>query len=141
MFRLLIVLMFLPLTLYAEVRTPQHKSNFTMWYARFIYEFQGNNWAQMNKYETKNTKCGFGPGEEGVGCIEKVYRPNHQCINEMLFSLKQGCKIQSGRNELSCISPPQWADQSIIILGPRASFTYNTETNTMSVNSLICGGD
>ena len=141
MYRLLIVVMFLPRTLHAEVMPPQHKGEFTMRYAQFIYELQGNHWGQMKKYETNNTKCGFGHGEEGAGCIERVYRNNQQCISDVLFSLKQGCKMQPSQNGMSCISPPQWADQSVIILGSRASFTYNAEKDTISVNYLICGGD
>ena len=141
MLRLLIVVMLLPLALQAEAKPPQYKGEFTMLYAQFIYEFQSKYWEQMTKYETNNTKCGFGPGEEGIGCIEKVYRNNQECMNEVLFSLKQGCKRYPSQNELSCTSPPQWSDQSIIILGARASFTYNTENDTISVNHLICGGD
>lgn len=141
MFRLTLVLMLLPLAFPAKANPPQYKGEFTMRYAQFIYEFQSKNWRQMKKYETKNTKCGFGPGEEGIGCIEKVYRNNEECMSEVLFSLKQGCKRHPSQNGLSYTSPPQWIDQSMIILGSRASFTYNTEKDTLSVNHLICGGD
>ncbi|MCI5141916.1 MAG: hypothetical protein D3909_09370 [Candidatus Electrothrix sp. ATG1] len=141
MFRLLLMVMLLPLTLQAKENPPQHRGEFTMRYAQFIHEFQGRHWQQMKKYETEITKCGFGPGKEGIGCIEKVYSNNHECINEVLFSLKQGCKVHNSKGEILCISPPQWNDQSIIILGARASFTYNAEKDTISVNHLICGGD
>lgn len=141
MFRLLIVVMLLPLTLQAKENSLQYRGEFIMSYAQFIHEFQSHHWHQMKKYETKATKCGFGPGEEGLGCIEKVYSNNNECINEVVFSLKQGCRIHNSQSELSCTSPPQWNDQSIIILGARASFTYNSEKDTISVTYLICGGD
>ncbi len=141
MFRLLLVVILLPLTLQAKETPPQYRGEFTMRYAQFIHEFRGRDWQHMKKYETETTKCGLGPGEEGIGCIEKVYSKNHECISEVLFALKQGCKIHNSKGEILCISPPQWNDQSIIILGARASLTYNAEKNIISVNHLICGGD
>ncbi len=142
MIRLFIVVaMLLPLTLHANDDLLQHRSGFVMRYSQFIHEFQGKNWDRMRKYETKNTKCGFGPGEEGIGCIEKVYSNRHECIDKILFSLNQGCKLHESQSELSCTSPPQWLDQSIIIFGARASFTYNAEKDSILVKSLICGGD
>ena len=139
--RLFIVLALAPLFANAEQSQSQVKESFTMLYAQFISEFQSKNWAQITKHEKKSTKCGFGPGEEGIGCIKNLYSANESCMEKMLFSLKQGCIINSNNNVLSCTSPPQWANKSIIILGARSSFTFNAENKTMSVNSFICGGD
>ena len=91
--RLIIVLALLPFFTHAEQSQLHFKGDFTMKYAQFIHEFKSKSWAEMTKYENKNTKCGFGPSEEGVGCIEKHYSGNENCIEEMLFSLRQGCKI------------------------------------------------
>ena len=139
--RLIIMLALLPLFAHAESRQTQIKGDFTMKYAQFIHAFQSKNWAQLTKYETKGTKCGFGPGEEGVGCIERRFASNERCIEEMLFSLKQGCKVTTNDSNMSCTSPPQWVEDSIIILGARASFTYDVKSKSIYVNHFICGGD
>ena len=139
--RIMIALVLLPLFAHAESSQSEVKGDFTIKYAQFIYEFQSKNWARMTKYEKTGTKCGFGPGEEGIGCIERRYASNDSCIEEMLFSLKQGCKITTNHTNMSCTSPPQWADDSIITLSARASFTYDVKSKSISVNHFICGGD
>jgi len=112
-YRLLLVLMSLPLVVHAEMNTPQHKSDFTMKYAQFIFAFEYENWNQVSKFENSKTKCGFGPGEEGIGCIEKKYSSDEKCMKDVLFALNQGCRIDSTQKDYSCTSPPQWGSEPI----------------------------
>ncbi len=102
---------------------------------------QSKNWDRISKFETKLTKCGFGPEESGLGCIKNAIHIDKQCVDKMLLVLKKGCKIDKGHGYLSCTSPPQWLDESILIFGARASFSFDPKSQSVIINHFICGGD
>ena len=138
---LLILIIFLPLTVLADDKSRSLKTEFTMQYGEFVAAVETKDWKRIATFESKTIKCGFGPGEEGPGCINKVLTRNDGCLDKILFVLKQGCKIKSSLKSLSCTSPPQWADESIIIMGARIRLNFDRENKRMLVSHLICGGD
>lgn len=138
---LLILIILLPLTVLAVDKTQSLKTEFTMQYGEFIAAVETKDWRRIATFESKTIKCGFGPEEEGPGCMKKVLSRNNGCLDEILFVLKQGCKINSSLGSLSCTSPPQWADESIIIMGARVRLNFNRKSKRMLVSHLICGGD
>jgi len=139
--RLIITILFLPIFANATEDMENYKDEIRWGFSGFIQSFQSKNWSRISEYETKATKCGFGPKEEGIGCIRNAIIRSETCVTDMLFSLKQGCKFSRNKNIISCTSPPQWHDESIIILGARASFEFNMKNKKISVNQFICGGD
>lgn len=141
MIRLFVLLILFPILAHGETDTLDYKDAFRWAYIDFIQALSSNNWDRISELETKLTKCGFGPGEEGDGCIKRVIESNNKCLEDMLFSLKQGCKIKQSGINVSCISPPQFTDEAILISGARASFSFNQNANKLIVDSFICGGD
>ncbi len=141
MVKLIITLLLLPILANATEGLEKHKDELRWGFSDFVQSLQSKNWDQISKFETKVTKCGFGPDEEGLGCIRKAIHIDKQCADKMLFVLKLGCKIEKTHEYLSCASPPQWLDESIITLGARASFSFNLKSKSVVVNHFICGGD
>lgn len=107
-------------------------------YAELVYAIDKNNFSHLEKLETPLTKCGFGPGEEGNGCLRRILDSRQGCKNEVLLALKQGCAM-SGDNE--CTAPPQAADASILYVGPRIHLAFSPDGNTITIISLLCGSD
>ncbi|XCN71784.1 MAG: hypothetical protein Q3M24_15910 [Candidatus Electrothrix aestuarii] len=111
-------------------------------YSEFIQVFGEKNWDAVCRFVSDTTKAGFGPNQEGCAGVKRVYNKDHHCWDEMMFALRQGCKVTSSDEAITCVAPPQWADESIVVyLGARAGFTYNRKTGTLNATSLICGGD
>lgn len=141
MYRILFLLLFFPYITMAGDRTESFKTEFRWQYGSLFHMIETGSWAEVSKLESAHVKCGFGPGEDGKGCIKRVYGSNSSCVNKLLFALRQGCRIKNESNTLSCVSPPQWEDENIIILGSRASFSFNSVTQKIQIDSLICDGD
>jgi len=139
--KLLILAILFPFILQAE-ESPQLVNEEFMWkYAEFMELVRTKNWEGISAFERENTKCGFGPGQEGVGCIQKVINRRERCRADILFSLKQGCKVTHNNDVVSCVSPPQWGDESVIILGGRVSLVFDIRNKKTFVSHFICGGD
>ena len=101
-----------------------------------------NAWDQLKQYETEMTKCGFGPNQEGLGCIKNLMQNSRSCKAEILFALKQGCHIVKGKDQIECVSPPQFLNSSVVIPSTaRVRFRYNIANEKVSIRSFICGGD
>lgn len=110
-------------------------------YAEFVHAFGEKNWNGVCRFVSSSTKAGFGPNEEGCTGVKRMYSQNSQCWDEMMFALRQGCKITSSGESITCVAPPQLSDESVVYLGARAGFTYNQKTEELIATSLICGGD
>ncbi|BCB71492.1 hypothetical protein HMEPL2_18430 [Vreelandella aquamarina] len=107
-------------------------------YAELIHALDGGGIAYLEKLETPSTKCGFGPGEEGAGCVRRTLESNQACKKELVFALKQGCAMVGSSQ---CISPPQAADAKILYAGPKIQLTFAEGGKSMAIASLVCGGD
>ena len=116
----------------------QDREMLTFRYAEFVGAFRGKNWNHVCTFVTDETKAGFGPGQMGCAGVKAVFAENEQCWEDMLFALRQGCRIS--RSAEACSSPPQLSDE-VAHLGARAFFSYNKEDDLLKANSLICGGD
>lgn len=141
MYRLFILLVLLPCIAPAETISERDRLEFTVRYAGFIEILQSGAWNALSTYESSDTKCGFGPGQHGPGCIRKAVAANRGCMEDMLLSLKQGCKISVHGAAVSCQSPPQWGNDSIIMPGARAGFIYQKDMRSIKITHFICGGD
>ena len=139
--KLLVLIILFPLMLQAEESSKLVNNEFMWKYAEFMELVRAENWEGISAFERENTKCGFGQGEEGVGCIKKTINSRETCKADILFSLKQGCKMTHNNDVVSCVSPPQWGDESVIILGGRVSLVFNIKNKQTSVSHFICGGD
>jgi hypothetical protein len=98
----------------------------------------GGNIGYLAALETDATKCGFGPGEEGMGCISRMMEENKACKEEVVIALKQGCAM-IGTSE--CVSPPQVVDSKILYAGPRIHLAFAENGKSLTALSLLCGGD
>ena|GEM_PF-1094445 len=107
-------------------------------YAEFVGAFRAKNWEHVCRFVTDKTKAGFGPGQMGCAGVKAVFSEDEQCWEDMLFSLRQGCRISRGA--AGCSAPPQLNDD-VAYLGARAFFSYDKEDDRLKAHSLICGGD
>lgn len=107
-------------------------------YAELIHALNGGNTDSLSALETRLTKCGFGPGEEGTGCVKRILESHRTCKKEVVQALKQGCAM-TGDN--ACVSPPQAASTDILYAGPRIHLDFAADGKSMTIASLICGGD
>lgn len=111
-------------------------------FSRLVYLIKHNAWQELKEYESKNIKCGFGPGEEGYGCIEKMMKNDLECKREVLFALEQGCHFEQREGGASCLAPPQYSDPKVLMpLNSRVSLRYAKETSKVTIDFMICGGD
>ena len=118
------------------------KDIFRFEYAHIVHLVEQDAWDQLKQYETEMTKCGFGPNQEGLGCIKNLMQNSRSCKTEILFALKQGCHIVKGKDQIECVSPPQFLNSSVVIPSTaRVRFRYNIANEKVSIRSFICGGD
>lgn len=106
-------------------------------YAELVNALESGGAAYLEKLGTTTTKCGFGPGEEGAGCIKRTLKSNPFCKEELLLAFKQGCTMLEANK---CISPPQAGNDDILYPGPRIVIAF-TDDKSVVVSSLACGGD
>lgn len=107
-------------------------------YAELIHALDEKAIGSLAALENQATRCGFGPGEEGIGCIRRIMENNQICKKEVVLALKQGCAMV-GTDE--CVSPPQAADANILYAGPRIHLAFAENGKSLTVVSLVCGGD
>ncbi len=107
-------------------------------FAELVHALDGGGITYLEKLGTPSTKCGFGPGEEGPGCIRRILESNQACKKELMSALKQGCAMVGSSQ---CISPPQAADGKILYAGPRIQLAFAEDSKSMAITSLVCGGD
>lgn len=107
-------------------------------YAELVHALDGDNIDYVASLGSRSTKCGFGPGEEGKGCVRRVLETRQACRKEVLLALKQGCAMTGNRE---CISPPQAADAGILYVGPRVHLSFSEDGRSMTIASMVCGGD
>lgn len=107
-------------------------------YAELVHALDGNNIDHVEGLATRFTKCGFGPGEEGKGCVRRVLETDQSCKKEVLRALKQGCAM-AGNGK--CIAPPQAVDGDILYVGPRIHLAFSEDGSSMAIMSMVCGGD
>jgi len=120
----------------------EFKDEFALEYAKIIGLIESNSWEELKNYESKKTKCGFGPNEEGLGCIENLLANNKQCKDKILFALYQGCKVVRGNKQTNCFAPPQSKDPDVIFpLQARVILSYESSVSQVTIDSMICGGD
>jgi hypothetical protein len=106
-------------------------------YAVFVSALESGGVAYLGKLGIKTTKCGFGPGEEGTGCIKRTLESNPVCKEDLVLALKQGCAMLGADK---CISPPQAGNKDILYPGPRIVISF-TDYKSVVISSLACGGD
>ena len=109
-------------------------------YSDFTSNFAQQNWQGVYPYIRDDSKIGFG-GETGISGLKQIYGDGGQCFKDMVPALKQGCKKRQQGPDPGCDAPPQWSDPSVIYLGARAGFSYDTKRHKWRVTYLICGGD
>lgn len=107
-------------------------------YAELIHALDGDNVVHLEGLTTPFTKCGFGPGEEGLGCVKRVLGSNQTCKKEVVRALKQGCAMVGST---ACVSPPQAANAEILYAGPRIHLAFAESGKSITITSLVCGGD
>lgn len=107
-------------------------------YAELMNSLEMGSATYLEKLETDTTKCGFGPNEEGTGCIKRALDSNPDCQEELVLALKQGCAME-GSNK--CISPPQASNSNILYSGPRIILAFGDDVDSVSVSSIACSGD
>ncbi|MCI5211762.1 MAG: hypothetical protein D3910_23950 [Candidatus Electrothrix sp. ATG2] len=115
--------------------------NLSWKYAEFVHAFGEKDWTTVCRFVSSATKAGFGPNEEGCTGVMRVYGKDNQCWYEIMFALRQGCKVTSSGGNITCVAPPQWVDESVVYLGARAGFAYDLKTDKLTATYLICGGD
>jgi len=136
------LLFVLPIILISSAWAYEFKDSFSAEYAQIIELIESNSWKEIEDYESENIKCGFGPNEEGPGCIENLLSNNHQCKEKILFALYQGCKLVHESKQTKCFSPPQSKDQDIIFPPlARVVFRFESSNSQVTIDSMICGGD
>lgn len=121
-----------------SAQVPGNESEMPWTYAEFVHALRGQDFSHLETLATDLTKCGFGPGQEGKGCIGRLMESDQSCRAEVLSAVNQGCAMV-GDNE--CIAPPQAADDNILYTGPRIHLSFAESSDAMTVTSLICGGD
>ena len=118
------------------------KAEFAVEYSRIVELISSESWRELRPYESKNIKCGFGPNEEGAGCVENLLLDNPQCKEKILFALNQGCNIIQRGEQTKCLAPAQGQDPDIILpLSARVELNYEASTSKVTIRSMICGGD
>lgn len=110
-------------------------------YGEFTQHFRNKNWSGVCGFVSDRTKAGFGPGEEGCEGVKRVFANDPDCWGRMLVALEQGCKLSASGGDRACILPPQFADDDVIYLGARGSFSYDPKKSKWMLDSLVCGGD
>jgi len=75
-------------------------------YAQIEYYLSQMAFDELKAFESKNIQCGFGPGEEGLGCIKQMIDREPSCLNNLLFALRQGCKLDENDGTFNCFAPP-----------------------------------
>ena len=108
-------------------------------YADFLQAIQNRDFESAQRYIESGTKIGFG-GDNGIAGFKNAVIDNSDCIDSLVFALRQGCKILTDGQEVGCISPPQFNDSGIIYLGARIKFV-KTSDKTLKIQYLACGGD
>ena len=118
------------------------RSEFAFKYAQLVQLIEQEAWEELGAYESKDIKCGFGPGEEGQGCIQRMFLSDSQCKEKILFALNQGCKITQEEEKANCIAPPQLQEPNVVLpLNARVSLSYEPSRSEIRIESMICGGD
>lgn len=108
-------------------------------YADFLQAIQDKDFESAQKYIETGTKVGFG-GDSGITGFKNVVIDNADCVDGLLFALRQGCKLTNEGQEVGCISPPQFNDSDILYLGARIKFV-KTSDKSLKIKYLVCGGD
>lgn len=108
-------------------------------YAEFLQSLHSGDFATAQKYVAPDTKIGFG-GDAGPAGFKEAVIDNAICIEDLVFALKQGCRLVAGDGEAACISPPHFADPDVLYLGARLKFVQAAGA-APSLQYLICGGD
>jgi len=111
-------------------------------YAQIVHYLSQMAFDELAVFESIDIKCGFGPGEEGPGCIRQMLERDSACLNKVLFALNQGCELEQKSAGLQCTAPPQWNNDNIILPSvARATFIFDASKSRLLIQSLICGGD
>ena len=111
-----------------------------MGYTEFYESMRSHNFSNAEKYILPDTQIGFGPDEMGVKGFHNLVVNNQECLNDLVFALRQGCKISEDQDSEICIAPPQSDDDSVLYLGARVGFKRQVD-GPVSVQYIICGGD
>jgi hypothetical protein len=117
----------------------QRRDDILWGYADFLQAIQDRDFESAQKYVEPGTKIGFG-GDSGISGFKNVVIDNADCIDGLLFALRQGCKLTDEEQDGGCISRPQFNDKGILYLGPRVKF-IKTSDKSLKIQYLVCGGD
>ena len=124
----------------ADAELDQRLDQLTWDFAEFVQHFRHKNWDGVCRFVTEDTKAGFG-GEAGCEGVRQVYAATPGCWEEMVFALRQGCRRTGSGANISCVAPPQFADDKVSYLGARAALSYREDADRWMADYLICGGD
>ena len=108
-------------------------------YADFLQAIQSKDFESAQKYIEPATKIGFG-GDTGIVGFKNAVIGNEYCLENLVFALRQGCKISDEGQEVGCIAPPQFNNSDILYLGARIKFV-KTKDKSLKIQYLVCGGD
>lgn len=134
---ILLLLSVLPLSAFGN--DARARDDLLWGYAEFLQSLETGDFAVAQKYVAPDTKIGFG-GDDGPAGFRVAVIDTPRCIEDLVFALRQGCRLVAGGGESACISPPQFADPEVLYLGARLKFVQ-AAGKALSIQYLICGGD
>ena len=108
-------------------------------YGSFLQAIETGDWPSAEGYIAEATKVGFG-GDMGKAGFKAAVVDDPVCRDNLIFALRQGCKLQQEGGQTGCVSPPQFGDPDILYLGSRIKFIY-TAADSVAIEYLVCGGD
>ncbi|SEF68832.1 hypothetical protein SAMN04515663_102560 [Alcanivorax sp. DSM 26293] len=109
-------------------------------YAEFLTAVQAGDWETAERFVSDESRIGFGPAEGKAGFQEQVV-DDAECLKDLVFALKQGCRLDTANQDLVCVAPPQFADPDVLYMGPRVKMIYDKGRESVFVQYLVCGGD
>ncbi len=82
-----------------RVNDAEYRAEIAFEFRRLVNLIKRNAWQELQAFVSSDTKCGFGPGEYGRGCVEQMMLKNPECKQEIIFALNQGCRIVPEKTE------------------------------------------
>ena len=137
------IVLTLSITLISSVFADELRDKYYAEYEEIISLVESSSWETLKAYETKYTKCGFGPNEEGLGCIENLLSSSQECKEKILSALYQGCKLVQEGKKTRCFAPPQSIDSDVIYPSQQARVMlgFVSSDSQVTIESIICAGD
>src|SRR5690606_7280511 len=80
----------------------QERDDILWGYSDFLQAIQDKDFESAQKYIEPGTKIGFG-GDSGITGFKSSVIDNVDCIDGLLFALRQGCKIVDEGQDVGCV--------------------------------------